>query len=397
MNRITKGTEGELIVPDQPIIPYITGDGVGKEIIPAMMKIVDTAIRKVYGTKRQIKWKEVLAGENAFKQTGSWLPVETLEKFDQCMVGIKGPIDTLVSDDARYMNEHFCQLLNLNECVRPIRWYIGVTAPIIAPEKVNITVFRKSAEDTFSGIEWEASTAQTNKICEFLKDEMGVTSLQNTENVALGIKYVSKDSIRQLVKDACQYALDNNMPSVTLVHKSNTLPYTEGSFRNWGYELMKSEFADAIVSKRLIVKECSVDTFMQNSLFCPEEYSLVVAMSLTGELIANQLAAMIGGAAIVPEANINYTTGKAVFQATHGALTSLAGKNIANPCSITLSAAMMLSYMGWQEAADLITRSLEHCFEDARAPFDLARYMPRGIPVSTTEFTHDVIERINNG
>ena len=395
MNKITKAKDGKLIVPDQPTIPYITGDGVGKEITPSMMEIVDTAVRKVYGTKRQIKWKEVLAGENAFKQTGSWLPDETLEKFKEYLLGIKGPLTTPIGEGIRSINVALRQTLDLYVCLRPIRWYQGIITPILAPEKVNMTVFRENTEDIYTGIEWAAGTPEAEKFYKFLKDDMGVTNIRFPDSSAFGVKVVSREGTERLVRAACQYAIEHQLPSVTLVHKGNIMKYTEGAFRRWGFELAEREFAEAIASKKLVIKECLADAFLQNTLLSPQDYSVIATLNLNGDYISDQLAAMVGGIGIAPGANINYDTGHAIFEATHGTAPTLIGKNVANPCSLILSAVMMLEYMGWDEAATLISRSLERCFEDSLATFDLARFMPRGVSRSTTEFTHDVIERIN--
>ena len=396
MNRITKIPFGRLIIPDQPAIPYITGDGVGKEITPSMLEIVDTAVRKVYKTKRQIKWKEVLAGENAFKQTGDWLPEETIEKFQYYTIGIKGPLTTPVGEGIRSLNVALRQKLDLYVCLRPIRWYPGIITPIVAPEKVNMTVFRENTEDIYAGIEWAAGSHEAKKICKFLQEEMGVTSIRFPGTSAFGVKPISREGTERLVRAACQYAIDNHLPSVTLVHKGNIMKYTEGGFRKWGYELAEKEFAAAIASGKLIIKDCIADAFLQNTLLCPEEYSVIATPNLNGDYISDQLAAMVGGIGIAPGANINYNTGHAIFEATHGTAPALAGKNEANPCSLILSAVMMLQYMGWDEAASLINRSLEQCFKDSRATHDLARFMPEGISRSTTEFTQDVIKRINS-
>ena len=282
MNRITKDADGRLIIPDQPTIPYITGDGVGKEITPSMISIVDAAVRKVYGTKKQIKWKEVLAGENAFKQTGEWLPDETIEKFKYYTIGIKGPLTTPIGEGMRSLNVALRQILDLYVCLRPIRWYLGITTPILAPEKVNMTVFRENTEDIYAGIEWDAGSAEAKKLCKFLQDEMGVTSIRFPETSAFGIKPISREGTERLVRAACQYAVDNHLPSVTLVHKGNIMKYTEGGFRRWGYELAEREFGEAISSKRLVIKDCIADAFLQNTLLCPEEYSVIATPNLNG-------------------------------------------------------------------------------------------------------------------
>lgn len=396
MNRITKKPGGPLIVPDNPIIPYIMGDGVGKEVTPAMIEIVDVAVRTAYGTRRQIHWKEALAGENAFNQTGEWLPDLTLKKFNEYLVGIKGPLTTPVGEGIRSLNVALRQLLDLYVCLRPIRHYQGIYTPIIAPEKVNMTVFRENTEDIYAGIEWEAGTPQAEKFLHFLRHEMGVRQIRFPETSAFGIKPISKEGSERLMVAACKYALDHHLPSVTIVHKGNIMKYTEGGFKRWCYEVAEREFADEVASGKLIIKDCIADAFLQNTLLTPEEYSVIATTNLNGDYISDQLAAMVGGIGIAPGANINYETGHAIFEATHGTAPSIAGRNIANPCSILLSAVMMLQYIGWSEAGTLITRALEHSFEDARATFDLARFMPGGVSLSTTEFTREIIQRIDS-
>ncbi len=394
MSRITKQPGGPLIVPDTPTIPYITGDGVGREITPSMMEIVNVAVRIAYGTKKQIVWKEALAGENAFNQTGEWLPEETVEKFDKYLVGIKGPLTTPVGDGIRSINVTLRQKLDLYVCLRPIQWYLGVFTPLNAPEKVHMTVFRENTEDIYAGIEWEAGTPEAKKFMHFLQDEMGVDTVRFPETSSFAVKPVSKEGTERLVRAACRYAIDHNRPSVTLVHKGNIMKSTEGGFKRWGHELAEREFAAELTSGKLVVKDCIANAFLQNTLITPEDYSVIATLNLNGDYISDQLAAMVGGIGIAPGANINYDTGHAIFEATHGTAPSLAGKNVANPCSLILSAVMMLEYMNWREAALLITRALERSFEDARATFDLARFMPCGRSLSTTDFTREIIERI---
>lgn len=394
MSRITKEPGGPLIVPDNPTIPFITGDGVGKEITPSMMEIVNVAIRTAYGTKRQIVWKEALAGQNAFNQTDEWLPEATLEKFEKYLVGIKGPLTTPVGEGIRSINVTLRQKLDLYVCLRPIKWYLGIFTPLVAPEKVHMTVFRENTEDIYAGIEWEAGTPEAEKFMHFLRDEMGVTQVRFPETSSFGVKPVSKEGTERLVRAACRYAIDHNRPSVTLVHKGNIMKYTEGGFKRWGYELAEREFAEELMSGKLVIKDCIADAFLQNTLLTPEDYSVIATLNLNGDYISDQLAAMVGGIGIAPGANINYETGHAIFEATHGTAPSLAGKNVADPCSLILSAVMMLEYMNWREASLLITRALERSFEDARATFDLARFMPCGRSLSTTEFTREIIERI---
>ena len=396
MSKITKQTDGTLLVPDIPTVPFITGDGVGEEITPAMQSIVDVAVKEAYGEKRKIDWVEVLAGEREYNVTGSWLPEETMEKFKEYLIGIKGPLTTPVGGGIRSLNVALRQTLDLYVCLRPVRWFIGVHSPVIAPEKVNMHIFRENTEDIYAGIEWEAGTPEAKKFYHFLRDEMGVTKVRFPETSSFGVKPVSREGTERLVRAACQYALDHHLPSVTLVHKGNIMKFTEGGFKKWGYELAQREFGDALAEGRFIVKDCIADAFLQNTLLMPEEYSVVATLNLNGDYISDQLAAMVGGIGIAPGANINYDSGHAIFEATHGTAPNIAGKDIVNPCSLVLSAVMMLEYLGWQEAADLIVRALEHSFEDGRATADLARFMPGGKALSTSAFTREIIERIEN-
>ena len=396
MSKITKQTDGTLLVPDIPTVPFITGDGVGEEITPVMQSIVDVAVKEAYGEKRKIDWVEVLAGERAYNVTGSWLPEETMEKFKEYLIGIKGPLTTPVGGGIRSLNVALRQTLDLYVCLRPVRWFIGVHSPVIAPEKVNMHIFRENTEDIYAGIEWEAGTPEAKKFYHFLRDEMGVTKVRFPETSSFGVKPVSREGTERLVRAACQYALDHHLPSVTLVHKGNIMKFTEGGFKKWGYELAQRGVGDALAEGRFIVKDCIADAFLQNTLLMPEEYSVVATLNLNGDYISDQLAAMVGGIGIAPGANINYDSGHAIFEATHGTAPNIAGKDIVNPCSLVLSAVMMLEYLGWQEAADLIVRALEHSFEDGRATADLARFMPGGKALSTSAFTREIIERIEN-
>ena len=368
-------TDGTLLVPDVPTVPYITGDGVGAEVTPAMQAVVDAAIRKAYSGKRRIEWKEVLAGERAFNATGSWLPDETMETFQEYLVGIKGPLTTPVGGGIRSLNVALRQTLDLYVCLRPVRWYQGVQSPVKSPEKVNMCVFRENTEDIYAGIEWEAGTPEAEKFYQFLKDEMGVTKVRFPETSSFGVKPVSREGTERLVRAACQYALDHHLPSVTLVHKGNIMKFTEGGFKKWGYELAQREFGDALADGRLVIKDCIADAFLQNTLLIPEEYSVIATLNLNGDYVSDQLAAMVGGIGIAPGANI-------------------AGKDVVNPCSIILSAVMMLEYFDWKEAAALIEKALEQSFLDARATHDLARFMPNGTSLSTSAFTREIVERI---
>lgn len=387
---------GILYVPDRPIIPFITGDGVGEEITPSMKMIVDEAVRKVYGGQKLIEWKEVLAGEKAFRQTGSWLPDETMEAFREYLVGIKGPLTTPVGGGIRSLNVALRQTLDLYVCLRPVKWYPGIHSPLKSPEKVDMCVFRENTEDIYAGIEWEAGSAEAKKLYEFLYEEMGVRKVRFPQSSSFGIKPVSIEGTERLVRAACQYAIDHQLPSVTLVHKGNIMKFTEGGFKKWGYELAEKEFSKELQDGSLVVKDCIADAFLQNTLLVPEEYSVIATLNLNGDYISDQLAAMVGGIGIAPGANINYQSGHAVFEATHGTAPNIAGKDVVNPCSLILSAVMMLEYMGWGEAASLIEKVLEQSFLESRATADLARFMPGGKSLSTSTFTKEIIKRMKN-
>lgn len=386
--------DGQLCVPDRVTVPYIEGDGVGAEITPVCQRIVNAAVELAYLGKRSIEWKEVLAGGKAFQQTGEWLPEATMEAFREYLVGIKGPLTTPVGGGIRSLNVALRQTLDLYVCLRPVRWFRGVVSPVKAPEKVNMHIFRENTEDIYAGIEWEAGTPEAEKFYQFLKDEMGVTKVRFPETSSFGVKPVSREGTERLVRAACQYAIDHHLPSVTLVHKGNIMKFTEGGFKKWGYELAQREFGDALADGRLVIKDCIADAFLQNTLLIPEEYSVIATLNLNGDYVSDQLAAMVGGIGIAPGANINYRTGHAIFEATHGTAPNIAGKDVVNPCSIILSAVMMLEYFDWKEAAALIEKALEQSFLDARATHDLARFMPNGTSLSTSAFTREIVERI---
>ncbi len=394
MSKITKQTDGTLLVPDVPTVPFITGDGVGAEVTPSMQAIVDAAVRKAYGSVRHIEWKEVLAGERAFRKTGAWLPDETMAAFKEYLVGIKGPLTTPVGGGIRSLNVALRQTLDLFVCLRPVRWYRGVHSPVREPEKVNMCVFRENTEDIYAGIEWEAGTPEAEKFYHFLETEMKVTKVRFPETSSFGVKPVSKEGTERLVRAACQYALDHGLPSVTLVHKGNIMKFTEGGFKKWGYELAQREFAEELATGKLVIKDCIADAFLQNTLLTPEKYSVIATLNLNGDYVSDQLAAMVGGIGIAPGANINYHSGHAIFEATHGTAPDIAGNDIVNPCSIILSAVMMLEYLGWKEAADLIDSALEKSFLESRATADLARFMPGGVSLSTSAFTREIVKRI---
>ena len=396
MSKISKAPDGRLVVPDVVTIPFITGDGVGAEITPAMQKTVDAALQAAYGGKRRIDWLEVWAGERAFEKTGSWLPDATMEAFKEYLVGIKGPLTTPVGGGIRSLNVALRQTLDLYVCLRPVRWFKGVVSPVNDPAKVNMHIFRENTEDIYAGIEWASGSLEARKFYRFLHEEMGVAKVRFPETSAYGVKPVSKEGTERLVRAACRYALDHGLPSVTLVHKGNIMKFTEGGFKAWGYELAELEFGDALRSGRLVVNDCIADAFLQNALLMPENYSVIATLNLNGDYISDMLAAMVGGIGIAPGANINYATGSAIFEATHGTAPNIAGKDIVNPCSLILSAVMMLEYLGWDEAAAGITAALERMFAAGRATADLARFMPGGTPLATSAFADELASLVLN-
>ena len=410
--------DGKLFVPDQVTIPYIEGDGVGAEITPVCQQIVNAAVAKAYQGTRSIEWMEVLAGGKAFQQTGEWLPEATMEAFREYLIGIKGPLTTPVGGGIRSLNVALRQTLDLYVCLRPVRWFKGVVSPVKEPQKVDMHIFRENTEDIYAGIEWEQGTPEAQKFYNFLHNEMGVSKVRFPETSSFGVKPVSKEGTQRLVRAAISYALQHNLPSVTLVHKGNIMKFTEGGFKRWGYEVAETEFAEqtftmnyyeklknelgeesakaavakAINEGKVIVKDCIADAFLQNTLLIPEEYSVIATLNLNGDYISDQLAAMVGGIGIAPGANINYLSGHAIFEATHGTAPNIAGKNVVNPCSLLLSSVMMLEYLGWKEAAALITAALEKTFSLGEATPDLARFMPDGKALGTDEFGKRIVE-----
>ena len=410
--------EGKLFVPDQVTIPYIEGDGVGTEITPVCQQIVNAAVAKAYQGSRSIEWMEVLAGGKAFQQTGEWLPEATMEAFREYLIGIKGPLTTPVGGGIRSLNVALRQTLDLYVCLRPVRWFKGVVSPVKEPQKVDMHIFRENTEDIYAGIEWEQGTPEAQKFYDFLHNEMGVSKVRFPETSSFGVKPISKEGTQRLVRAAISYALQHNLPSVTLVHKGNIMKFTEGGFKRWGYEVAETEFAEqtftmnyyeklknelgeesakaavakAINEGKVIIKDCIADAFLQNTLLIPEEYSVIATQNLNGDYISDQLAAMVGGIGIAPGANINYLSGHAIFEATHGTAPNIAGKNVVNPCSLLLSSVMMLEYLGWKEAATLITAALEKAFSLGEATPDLARFMPDGKALGTDEFGKRIVE-----
>ena len=376
-------------------IPLVKGDGVGPEVTGAMVRVVDAAVEKAYSGQKKIEWKEVLAGGKAFERFGTYLPDETVEAFRQYHIGIKGPLMTPVGGGIRSLNVALRQGLDLYVCQRPVRWFKGIVSPVKDPQKVDMVIFRENTEDIYAGIEWEAGTPQAEKFWQFLHDEMGVNKVRFPQTSGFGVKPVSREGTERLVRAACTYAVEHNLPSVTLVHKGNIMKYTEGAFKKWGYELAEREFGDYLASGKLVVKDCICDAFLQNALLRPEDYSVIATLNLNGDYISDMLAAQVGGIGIAPGANINYTTGDAIFEATHGTAPDIAGKNVVNPCSNILSAVMMLDHIGWKEAGSLIEKALEDSFVQGYATPDLARLMPEGKPLGTVEFTEHLVEIVN--
>ena len=407
--------DGRLVVPDCVTVPFIEGDGVGAEITPVCQQIVNEAVKLAYSGKRSIEWKEVLAGGKAFEQTGEWLPEATMDAFREYLIGIKGPLTTPVGGGIRSLNVALRQTLDLYVCLRPVRWFRGVVSPVKEPQKVDMHIFRENTEDIYAGIEWEQGTSEAQKFYAFLRDEMGVKKVRFPETSSFGVKPVSVEGTKRLVRAAILYALQHKLPSVTLVHKGNIMKFTEGGFKRWGYEVAETEFAGriftmnqynqlkkdlgeesakAVNTGKVIIKDCIADAFLQNTLLIPEEYSVIATLNLNGDYVSDQLAAMVGGIGIAPGANINYLTGHAIFEATHGTAPDIAGKNVVNPCSLLLSSVMMLEYLGWKEAALLITNALEQLFGAGEATVDLARFMPDGKALGTKEFGQRVIESL---
>lgn len=376
-------------------IPIVRGDGVGPEVTGAMMRIIDAAVEKAYSGDRRIEWKEVLAGGKAFEALGTYLPDETVAAFKEYHIGIKGPLMTPVGGGIRSLNVALRQGLDLYVCQRPVRWFKGIVSPVREPQKVNMVIFRENTEDIYAGIEWEAGSPESRKFYDFLHNEMGVTKVRFPETSGFGVKPVSREGTERLVRAACRYAVEHNLPSVTLVHKGNIMKFTEGGFKKWGYELAEREFGEYISSGRLTIKDCICDAFLQNALLHPEDYSVIATLNLNGDYISDMLAAQVGGIGIAPGGNINYSTGDAIFEATHGTAPDIAGKNVVNPCSNILSGVMMLDHIGWNEAGKLIEEALEKSFEEGCATADLARLMENGKSLGTREFTEHIVEILN--
>lgn len=419
MNKITI-QNSTLQVPDKPVIPFIEGDGTGPDIWAASVRVIDAAVEKAYKGTRKIEWKEVLAGEKAFKQTGEWLPKETLDIIREYLVAIKGPLTTPVGGGIRSLNVALRQELDLYVCQRPVKYYKGVPSPVKDPTTTDMVIFRENTEDIYAGIEWMSGTAEAEKIIGFLQKEMGVKKIRFPQSSSIGIKPVSKEGTERLVRSAIEYAITNKLPSVTLVHKGNIMKFTEGQFKNWGYQLAEKEFGnntftwqqydkivaekgaaaadqaqkDAVKAGRVIIKDVIADAFLQQILTRPAEYSVIATLNLNGDYISDALAAIVGGIGIAPGANINYVTGHAVFEATHGTAPKYAGQDKVNPGSVILSGVMMLEYMGWKEAASTIVAGLQKTILAKKVTYDFARLMEGSTTIRCSEFGSEIIKNM---
>ena len=393
---------GQLNVPDHPVIPFIEGDGIGPDIWHASQIVFDAAVEKAYRGDRSIVWTEVLAGEKANEATGKWLPDETLDTIREYLIAIKGPLTTPVGGGIRSLNVALRQILDLYACVRPVRWFEGVPSPVKKPELVEMVIFRENTEDIYAGIEWMHGTDEVEKVKSFLKNEMGVTNIRFPDTVSLGVKPVSIEGTERIVKAALDYAIAHNRDTVTFVHKGNIMKFTEGQFKSWGYELAKREYGATDYKggpwqvidnngKQLIVKDVIADAFLQQILLRPAEYDVIATLNLNGDYISDALAAIVGGIGIAPGANINYDSGHAIFEATHGTAPKYAGKDMVNPSSVILSGVMMLEHMGWQEAADLITKGIGGAINDKTVTYDFHRLMDGATKVSCSGFGEAII------
>jgi isocitrate dehydrogenase len=408
---------GKLNVPNDPIIPFIEGDGTGVDIWAASRRVLEAAVQKAYKGQKSIVWREVLAGEKAFNQTGEWLPNETLEVVREYLIAIKGPLTTPVGGGIRSLNVALRQELDLYACIRPVRWFTGVPSPMLRPGDVDMVIFRENTEDIYAGIEWMAGTAEVKKVMAFLQNEMGVKKIRFPESSSIGIKPVSIEGTERLVRASIKYAIEHKKPSVTIVHKGNIMKYTEGGFKKWGYELAEREFGDkvftwaqydrmvenegqdaadkaqndAIKAGKVIVKDSIADAFLQQIQLRPKEYSVIATLNLNGDYVSDALAASVGGIGIAPGANINYVTGHAIFEATHGTAPKYAGLDKVNPSSVILSGAMMFEHLGWIEAADLLYKGIENAIAKKRVTYDFHRLMEGATLLKCSEFGDEII------
>ena len=412
--------DGVLQVPNNPIIPFIEGDGIGPDIWKSSVRVFDAAVEKAYKGERKIEWKEVLTGEKAFKLTGEWLPKETLDIIKENLIAIKGPLTTPVGGGIRSLNVALRQILDLYACVRPVRYFDGVPSPVKQPEKVNMVIFRENTEDIYAGIEYLAGTPEAEKVIDFLINTMGTDKIRFPESSSIGVKPVSKEGTERLVRAAIKYTIQQKRSSLTFVHKGNIMKFTEGKFKEWGYDLVEREYGDhvftwrqyddiaaeegtsaankaqndAVAAGKIIIKDAIADNFLQQIILRPEEYDVIATLNLNGDYISDALAALVGGIGIAPGANINYITGLAIFEATHGTAPKYANLDKVNPSSVILSGVMMLEYMGWQEAADLIVKGIEKSIDQGRVTYDFERIMKNATLLKTSEFGDAIIENM---
>lgn len=413
-------TDSGLQVPNQPIVPFIIGDGIGPDIWKAASRVIDAAVEKAYASEKKIDWKEVLAGQKAYDQTGEWLPAETLDTIKEYLIAIKGPLTTPIGGGIRSLNVALRQELDLFNCLRPVRWFKGVPSPVKHPEQTDMVIFRENTEDIYAGIEFKEGSEEVKKVIDFLQNEMGAKNIRFPETSGIGIKPVSKEGTERLVRAAIQYAIDNNRKSVTLVHKGNIMKFTEGAFKQWGYDLAENEFGDQVFTwqqydrlveekgkdeankiqdqaekdGKIIIKDSIADIFLQQILTRPADHDVVATMNLNGDYISDALAAQVGGIGIAPGANINSETGHAIFEATHGTAPKYADLDKVNPSSVLLSGVMLLEHIGWQEAADLITNSVEKTIASKVVTYDFARLMEGATEVKTSEFADELIKNL---
>jgi isocitrate dehydrogenase len=399
-----KMKDGKLIVPNEPVIPYIEGDGVGADISPVMRKVLDAAVKKAYGGKRKIAWKKILAGEEAQKEKGERLPQETVDAIKEHLVAIKGPLTTPVGGEFRSLNVTMRQMLDLYCCLRPVRWFDGTPAPVKEPQKLNVVIFRENTEDVYAGIEWKEGSAEAKKVINFLNNEMGK---KVREDSGIGIKPISIGGTKRLVEAAIRYAIDNKRKSVTIVHKGNIMKFTEAAFCEWGYEVAKEKFGDRIVTEKevtekggkvpegkILMNDRIADAMFQQLLLRPEDYDVIATPNLTGDYLSDACAAQVGGLGMAPGANINYTTGYALFEATHGTAPKHAGQDKVNPGSLILSGAMMLEYIGWKEAAKLVEDSLDATIRSKKVTYDLERQIKGATLLKCSEFGDEIIKNM---
>lgn len=418
--KITMGVDGKLNVPDNPIIPFIEGDGIGPDIWKASVRVFDAAIEKAYAGKKKIEWMEVLAGEKAFNQTGAWMPDATMDAFRKYLLSIKGPLTTPVGGGIRSLNVALRQELDLYVCLRPVKYFEGVPSPMWQPEKVNMVIFRENTEDIYAGIEYMTGTPESKKLLNFLQKELHVKNIRFPNTTSFGIKPVSKEGSERLIRSAIEYAIANKMPSVTIVHKGNIMKFTEGAFKNWGYELAEREFAGDVytwnqweatkkesgeavaneemrissIGGKVIIKDAIADNFLQQALLAPQNYSVIATLNLNGDYISDALAAQVGGIGIAPGANINYLSGHAVFEATHGTAPRFANTNTMNPSSVILSGVMMLEYMGWRDAAEIITNAVGKTIRSKKVTIDFYNLMKEATLLKTSEFADEIIKNL---